>query len=104
MNQIISDINNNKIYKNLYLLPGFNYSTNNDNSILHCDCNYSPHGDVISNDKFNELFKKIHISKNSSPKKRKKPHIFSKRSAKKDPSNKKPEKPKKLKISRKAKL
>ena len=82
MNQIISDINNNKIYKNLYLLPGFNYSTNNDNLILHCDCNYSPHGDVISNDKFNELFKKIHISKKSTPKKRKKPYKYSKNSAK----------------------
>tara|TARA_Y100000389_G_scaffold202990_1_gene250016 strand:- start:6328 stop:6630 length:303 start_codon:yes stop_codon:yes gene_type:complete len=100
MNQIISELNNNKIYKNLYLLPGFNYSTNNDNLILECNCNYFPNNDVISDEKYNSLFKKIIASKNNSTKKQKKTYIHSKKSAKKQSNKKQSNK----KISHKKKL
>ncbi len=67
-------LNNNKLYKNLYLLPGFNYIDMQPvacNDILHIN------SETISDNKYNNIFKLIDNSCIKSTRKKRLKHKIS---------------------------
>ena len=62
----ISELTNNKLYKNLYLLPGFNF-----NNIPDIVCNdiLCINSETISDSKYNNIFKLINNSDSNSTRK-----------------------------------